>query len=222
MKFEIRNRPDFASLHLELGPGEQIVAESGSMMGMSAGLDMKSNLKGGIMGAARRALSGESLILNTYTSANGQDRLDLCPPSPGDMRHVQMQAETLMLQSGSFCAATPGVEITSKWNGAKGFFSGEGLFLIKASGTGDLFMSSYGAIDCVDVDGSYVLDTSHIVAFDDSLTYSVRTGGMKSLFFSGEGLVCHFSGRGRLWYQTRSAGALAAFLHPFRPAKKGD
>jgi uncharacterized protein (TIGR00266 family) len=133
-----------------------------------------------------------------------------------------MRNETLMLQSGSFHAATPGVEITSKWNGAKGFFSGEGLFLIKTSGSGDLFMSSYGAIEMVEVQGSYVLDTSHIVAFDASLTYNIRTGGMKSLFFSGEGLVCHFSGRGRLWYQTRSAGALAAFLHPFRPQKKGD
>ena len=79
----------------------------------------------------------------------------------------------------------------------------------------------YGAIEVVPVSGSYVLDTGHIVAFESSLTYSVKTGGMKSLLLSGEGLVCHFTGQGKLWYQTRAAGALARFLHAYRPAK-GD
>jgi uncharacterized protein (AIM24 family) len=81
-------------------------------------------------------------------------------------------------------------------------------------------VSSYGAIHPVEVDGGYVVDTGHIVAFDDTLTYRVRSvGGLKSLFFSSEGLVCEFSGRGRLWIQTRNASALAAFLHPFRRVK---
>jgi uncharacterized protein (AIM24 family) len=59
-----------------------------------------------------------------------------------------------------------------------------------------------------------------MVAFTSGLQYNVRKlGGLKSLFLSGEGLVCDFQGRGRLWLQTRNPGALATFLHPFRPVK---
>ena len=84
-------------------------------------------------------------------------------------------------------------------------------------------MASYGAIHEVDVQGSYVVDTSHIVAFDESLTFRVKSSGsMKSLFFSSEGLVCEFSGAGRVWVQTRNAPALAGFLHPFRPVQTND
>jgi uncharacterized protein (AIM24 family) len=67
------------------------------------------------------------------------------------------------------------------------------------------------------------VDTGHVVAFTEGLEYSVsRIGGYKSLFFSGEGLVCRFSGNGRLWIQTRKLGAFARWVYPFRPAKSRD
>ena len=125
-----------------------------------------------------------------------------------------------MVQRGSFCASTTGVTVDTKWGGAKTFFGGEGLLMLKCHGAGDLWVSSYGAIHAVDVKETYTVDTGHIVAFEESLTFTVRkVGGMKSLFFSGEGLVCEFSGTGRLWVQTRNAPALASFLHPFRRVK---
>ncbi|MCA9259613.1 MAG: TIGR00266 family protein, partial [Planctomycetales bacterium] len=107
-----------------------------------------------------------------------------------------------------------------------GFFSGEGLILLKASGTGDLFFNSYGAIMAIDVKGSYVVDKGYVVAFEDSLNYKVRTlpglrtGKLKSLFFSGEGLVCEFSGQGKVWIQTRHVQSYLSWVHAFRPAKK--
>jgi uncharacterized protein (TIGR00266 family) len=98
--------------------------------------------------------------------------------------------------------------------------AGESLIMLRASGTGDLFLSSYGAIHPVRVEGSYIVDTTNIVAFDESLTFRVRPlGGVKSLLFSKEGLVCEFTGTGRLWIQTRSVDSLAAFLHPYRRIK---
>ena len=131
-----------------------------------------------------------------------------------------MTTQAVMVQSGSYCASTPGVTVDSKWGGAKTFFSGEGLFMLRCEGQGDLWMSSYGAIHEVDVQGSYIVDTTHIVAFEESLTFAVRRiGGFKGLFASGEGLVCEFSGHGKLWFQTRSASSLASFLHPFRMVK---
>jgi uncharacterized protein (TIGR00266 family) len=221
MQHEIRNRPDFASLRIGLDKGEQLVTEAGAMMAMSSALKMETNMKGGLLGAAKRALGGESLFLNTYTAEADAQRLELAPSAPGDVLHMPMRGGPVMVQSGGFLAATPGVNVDSKWGGAKTFFGGEGLFMLRCSGSGDLWVSSYGAIHAIDVQGGYVVDTSHIVAFEDTLTFEVRSvGSMKSLFFSSEGLVCQFRGNGRLWMQTRNGSALAAFLHPFRRVKQ--
>jgi uncharacterized protein (TIGR00266 family) len=220
MRHEIHNKPDFASLHVFLDKGEQIVTEAGAMMSMSTDLSMETNMKGGLLGAAKRAMGGESVFMNTYTADAEAQRLDVAPAAPGDILYHPLAGGFVMVQSGSYLCSTPGIEVDSKWGGAKSFFGGEGLFMLKCSGTGDLWMSSYGAIHAVDVTNTYIVDTSHIVAFEDTLTFNVRkVGGLKSLFFSGEGLVCEFSGTGRLWVQTRNASSLASFLHPFRPAK---
>lgn len=220
MQAEIRNRPDYASLHVVLGNGEVVVTETGAMMGMNPKIKLESNLKGGLFAAAKRALSGESLFLNTYTASGDGQRLDLAPSAPGDIEHVHLDGNALVVQRGSFLAATPGVSMDAKWTGAKGFFSGEGLVMLRCSGSGELWLSSYGAIAKVDVDGSYQVDTTHVVAFDEGLEWNVtKVGGLKSLFLSGEGLVVQFNGRGRVWYQTRSAPGLASFLHPFRRVK---
>jgi uncharacterized protein (TIGR00266 family) len=107
--------------------------------------------------------------------------------------------------------------VNSKWGGAKAFFGGEAVIMLKCTGSGDLWLSSYGAIHEVDVEGSYTVDTSHIVAFEDTVDFTIgKTGSMKSLFLSKEGLVCKFTGHGKVWIQTRNAPALASFLHPFR------
>jgi uncharacterized protein (TIGR00266 family) len=223
MQHEIRNKPDFASLHVELAEGEQVVTEAGAMMGMSPGLKMDTNMKGGLLAAAKRAVSGESVFLNTYTATADGQRLDLAPSQPGDMVHVELDGNTVIVQAGSYCACTTGVEVDSKWGGWSSMKAGEGLVMLKCSGTGDLWMSSYGAIHCEQVNGTYVVDTSHVVAFDDSLTFTTRSiGGLKSLFLSGEGRVVEFTGQGRVWFQTRSAPSLAEFLHPFRTVKTSN
>lgn len=220
MDATVKNRPDYASLHVVLARGEQIVTETGAMMGMSPELKLESNLKGGLLAAAKRALTGESLFLNTYTATADGQRLDLAPAAPGDVEHVRLDGDALVVQRGSYLASTPGVTADAKWTGAKGFFSGEGLVMLRCSGHGELWLSSYGAIAQLEVDGSYQVDTSHVVAFDESLEWHVtKVGGVKSLFLSGEGLVVQFAGRGRVWYQTRSAPSLASFLHPFRRVK---
>jgi uncharacterized protein (TIGR00266 family) len=161
------------------------------------------------------------VFLNTYTGTGPGQRIDVAPSSPGDMIHVSMNgSKSVMVQRGSYCASTPGVEVSAKWGGAKAFFGGESLIMLKCTGSGELWLASYGAIHEVDVSGSYVVDTSHIVAFEDTLTFNVtKSGGLKSLFLSKEGLVCNFTGTGKLWIQTRNAPALAGFLHPFRRVK---
>ena len=50
------------------------------------------------------------------------------------------------MQSGSWVASDPTVDVDSAWGGSKSFFSGEGLLLLRCSGHGDLLIASYGAI----------------------------------------------------------------------------
>lgn len=220
----ILQKPDFGLLRLEFeSAGEQVVAESGAMVARSTGVQMKTSMRGGLLGAAKRSmLGGESLFLNTFTSSAAGETLYLAAAAEGDVVHHRVEpGRTLFVQSGSYLAGGPGVVIDTKWQGLRGFFSGEGLFLLKIGGSGDLFLSSYGGIHPVDVTNGYVCDTGHVVAFTEGLDYRVRSvSGLKGLFFSGEGLVCQFSGQGQLWVQTRNPSTLAMFLHPFRRVRQ--
>ena len=117
-----------------------------------------------------------------------------------------------------------GVELTGKWQGARGFFSGKGLVLLKASGTGDIFFNSYGAILEVDVQDEYLVDTGYVVAFEDTLHYEVTTvpgmkvgGKLKSFLFGGEGFVVRYSGQGKVWVQTRAINPFLTWVYPYRP-----
>ena len=159
-----------------------------------AAMDPTITLKAGIRQTLGRAFGGESMVINTFTADRGPGEVIFAPGAPGDAMHYHLDMNTLMVQRGAFVAHTDGVELTGKWQGAKGFFSGKGLVLLQASGTGDLFFNSYGAILEIDVRGEYIVDTGYVVAFENTLNYNVdvlpglKTGGkIKSFLFGGEG-----------------------------------
>jgi uncharacterized protein (TIGR00266 family) len=227
MQSEILHNPDFGTIRVQFDqPGEQWVAEAGAMVARDTAVQMETNMRGGLGSALKRKLlGGESLFQNTFTATQPQQTLWIAPAPEGAIQEIDLQPnQELFLQSGAYLASTAGVQLDTKWQGAKGFFSGEGLFLLRAHGEGRLWFSSYGGIHVVDIGQEYhgyICDTSHMVAFTQGLQYSVnKVGGLKSLFLSGEGLVCNFSGQGRLWMQTRNPGALASFLQPFRPVRR--
>jgi uncharacterized protein (TIGR00266 family) len=222
---EIRHNPDFGLVRVTFDqPGEQVITEAGAMVARDTAIDMKTNMQGGLGGALKRKLlGGESLFQNTFTATAPGQTIWIAPPSEGAVEVIHLQpGMEIFMQSGAYLASTPGVTLDTKWQGAKGFFSG-GLFLVRAYGQGQIWFSSYGGLHAVDIGqqySGYVCDNSHMVAFTAGLQYNVnKLGGLKSLFFSGEGLVCNFQGQGRLWMQTRNPGSLASFLHPFRPVK---
>lgn len=219
--FSIDGRPDYAFLNVSIPAGKTLKVEASAMATMDANLRMATKLGGGL----GRLLTGESIFVNEFTAEGGAARIGIAPASPGDLEHAYLEpGDELFLQNSAFVAASPGLKLESKWQGlVKGFFSGEGLFLIRASGQGDLWFNTFGAMISVDVDGEYTVDTSYIVAFTKGLDYEVgRLGGYKSLFLSGEGLICRFHGKGRLWIQTRQVPAFAAWVWPFRPVKSRD
>lgn len=228
MQHEFLDRPDFGMVLITFDEaGEQIVVESGSMVARETAIQMKTSMKGGLLSAAKRKLlGGESLFMNTFIANAKGDRLYLAPAPEGDLELMEIRpGSDLIIQSGSFVAAEPSVTLDTKWAGFKGFFSGEGLFFLRAFGEGKVFINTYGGIHPIQMSGesTYIVDTSHIVAFTDGLDFKIRkVGGLKSLFLSGEGLVCEFHGRGTLWIQTRNAGSLASWLNAFRPTSTDD
>lgn len=219
-QFRIDGQPDYAFLRVTIPAGETLKVEASAMATMDTHLKMKTKLRGGLS----RFVTGESLFLNEFTAEGGPAEIGIAPGAPGDLRHVYLNEGTVYLQNSAYVASTDGIEVATKWQGlAKGFFSGESLFLIRAQGRGDVWFSSYGGIIEIDVNGDYVVDTGNIVAFTEGLEYNIsKVGGYKSLFFSGEGLVCRFKGQGKVWIQTRKTAAFVAWAWPFRPVKKSN
>ncbi|MBD1877401.1 TIGR00266 family protein [Trichocoleus sp. DQ-A2] len=226
--YEIEHSPAYASLRLDLQANQTVLVESGAMAAMDTCIKMKSKVKGGLMQGIGRMLGGESLFLSEFTAEGRAGQLYVSPGVPGDIQHYYLSGNGLMVQSSGFVAANPSVEIDTKFQGFKGFFSGEALFLLRATGQGDIWFSSYGAIVEIPVAGDYVVDTGYIVAFEDSLQYNVEMlgglsfKGLRTGILGGEGLVCRFRGKGRLWIQSRELYALVNFLNPFRPVKSSN
>jgi len=219
MQFEILYKPAYTLLEVKLEAGERIEAESGAMVYMSPGIEITTKTKGGVLGALTRGLlGGESLFTNTF-SAKSKGVVGLAPPYQGDITHHRLNGETLFIQNGSYIASSPDLSLDTKWGGAKSFFSREGLFLLKMTGAGDAFISSFGAIHEIELKGeSFTIDTGHMVAFTEGLEYNVkRVGGLKSTILSGEGLVAEFRGTGTLYLQTRSMNSFMDWLVPFLP-----
>ena len=215
--FAIKGRPDYSFLEVQIPANETMKVEASSMATMDTNLRMKTKMRGGF----GRFLTGESIFINEFTAEGGAGEIGIAPSLPGDLVHQYLDNNIIYLQNSAFVASSMGIEVESKWQGlTKGFFSGESLFLIRCSGKGDLWFNTYGAIIEIDVEDNYVVDTGNIVAFTDGLDYQISTvGGYKSLFFSGEGFVCRFSGKGKVWIQTRGADAFTSWAHAFRPKK---
>jgi uncharacterized protein (TIGR00266 family) len=216
MDIQIRGNPDQADATISLGGGEAILVESGAMSYMSAHLEVTAKLIGGVLkGVARKFLGGESLFLSEYTAPE-PGFVTISPTCPGSIIQRSLNNESLLLTAGSFLACTPQIELSTQFGGLKAFFSGEGAFVIECRGTGELLFNAYGAVIEREVEGELTVDTGHVVAWEPSLDYEIRgMGGLKQTLLSGEGLVMAFSGRGKIYLQTRYIGGLVGWLNPF-------
>ncbi|MDX1563779.1 MAG: TIGR00266 family protein [Phycisphaeraceae bacterium] len=219
--FEITGRPDYAYLTVQVPADQMLKVEASAMATMDTNLRMKTRLKGGF----RRMLTRESLFINEFTAEGGPGQIQIAPGPLGDLDHVHLEeGEEIFLQNSAYVASTPQVDLQTKWQGfMKGFFSGESFFLIRCVGPGDVWFNTYGAMIRRQVESEYVVDTGHIVAFTPGLEYNIeKFGGYKSLFFSGEGLICRFRGEGQVWIQTRQVPSFAAWVHPYRRVKSNS
>jgi len=223
MKLDIKYGPAYALADVQMDGGDSVQAVSGAMVSMTDGVHIATEMKGGLMAGLRRSvLGGESFFINTF-EAEQVGQITLAPPLPGDIFTIELTG-TLLLQSGSLLGATTDVAFDTKWGGAKTFFSGEGLFLVRCTGSGTVLASSYGAIEerSLGAGEVYTIDSGHVVGFEEGIQYEVKkAGSWKTTFLGGEGLVARLTGPGRIWMQTRSPNEFLNWLVPQLPKQEG-
>ena len=196
------------------------------MVSMSANVELYSQMKGGVFGALKRAVGGESAFVSTLTARGFVGEVTLAPGAPGDVAGIEMQNQTFMVQASSYLAGDTSLVVDTKFGGAKSFLGREGLFLLQVHGAGLLLVSSFGAIHrkTLGPGEQYVIDTGHLVAWEGHMQYTLRKAS-KSGFFrslvSGEGFVAEFTGPGEILIQTRNLAAFAGLLRPFFPSQSG-
>lgn len=222
MRFDISHQPSYAIVDAHMEPGELIRAEGGAMVSMDAGITVETKARGGFLKSlGRSVLGGESFFLNTFRTDTG-GTIRLAPSLPGDMMVMDVTADApLMVQSGAYIAATEGLEVETKWSGAKTFFASEGAVMLRVVGAGQLVVSSFGALDewTLAPGETYTVDTGHLVTMTEGIGFDVRkVGGWKSTLFSGEGLVVDLTGPGTFTTQTRSQDAFLSWLIPRLPS----
>ncbi|MCG8461274.1 MAG: TIGR00266 family protein [Holophagales bacterium] len=219
MKSRIEGGPAFAHLHLELAPGESLVAESDAMASMDSGLDMVAKTNGGFFKAlAKRFFGGESFFVNHFT--NNTDKpcaLVITQGTPGEVRRVDLAGDkdAICLQPGAYLCSTPGLKLGVQWAGIASGIAREGFFRLRVTGQGTLWYGAFGGLLEKQVEGEYIVDTGHLVAYQPHMKLKVQmAGGLLSSFFGGEGLVTRVEGYGKIVLQSRSLSGLAGWLNP--------
>ncbi len=192
------------------------------MIAMSEGLVVETSAhprgaKGGFISGVKRMFAGENFFLNHFTARAPDQTLLIGPGLLGDIVHHRLTEGTLIVQGASWLASTDGVNVDASFQGVgRALLSGEGAFWVKCSGEGEILLSSFGAIYEIDVRDGYVVDTGHIVAFEDTLQFDMGKAGKSWIgsFLGGEGLVCKFRGHGRLYCQSHNPPGFGKLIGP--------
>lgn len=215
MKYEIRYKPAFATLYVTLNPGESITAEAGAMTSMDAQLSMRTQFSGGLIpGLLKKFLGSESLFVNVFTNETQRSlNLVLTQSTVGDIERIDLSQGNICFQPGAFIAHSPGVKMNLQWAGFSSWLAGEGLFKLKLSGTGRAFFGAYGGITKKHVQGEFIVDSGHLVAYEPQLRMQIGlVSGLLGSVTSKEGLVNRLSGQGDIYLQTRSVDGLVRYL----------
>ena len=235
---------DMQIVEIELDPGESVIAEAGAMNYMNDGISFEakmgdgSNPEGGffdkMLSAGKRALTGESLFMTHFTNRGSEkNRVSFSAPYPGKIIPIDLfqTGGEVICQKDAFLCAALGTEIgiTFSRRLGTGFFGGEGFILQRLRGDGLAFVHAGGTvIEKTLTNETLFLDTGCIVAFTSGIDYGVeRAGGLKSMFFGGEGLfLATLRGTGTVWLQSLPFSRMADRIIRYAPSaggkKKGE
>ncbi len=218
MKHEIKYKPSYSMLVVTLEQGEKITAESGAMTYMDPNIEAHTRKREkSFFGSIGLTIFGrQSFWVNDYTASNGQGEVAFVSAPVGDIEPLEVKPDQgYVIQKSSYIASTENVNLDVKWEGfTKGLF-GQGLFMIKVTGNGTLFINTFGAIDkhTLESGQTLIVDNFHLVAFSDTCNYKVtKFGGLKETLLGGEGLVTRITGPGDIYIQTKNLREFVEWL----------
>ena len=228
-------------VEVELDPGESAVAEAGSMMYMTSGVQMetvvgdgsqqRSGVMGALLGAGKRLITGESLFMTVFTNqGSGKQQVAFAAPYPGKILAMDLKqlGGTLICQKDSFLCAAKGVSIGIAFQRkiGVGLFGGEGFIMQKLEGDGLTFCHAGGTVHPVDLAAGQTLrvDTGCLVALQPTVAYDIQfVGKIKTALFGGEGLFfAALTGPGRVWLQSLPFSRMADRIYKAAPAAGGS
>ncbi len=205
-------------LIVNLLEGETITAESGAMTYMDLNIEIhtRKRERSILQSLGLSLIGGQSFWVNDYTAARGQGKVAFASAPVGDIETIEIRPNRgYIIQKSAYIASTQGVDLDVKWEGfTRGLF-GQGLFMLRTTGDGTLFINTFGAIDkhTLNPGENLIVDNFHLVAFSDSCSYKVRKmGGLKETLLSGEGLVTEISGPGEIYIQTKNLREFVEWL----------
>ena len=228
-------------VEVELDPGESAVAEAGSMMYMTPGIQMetvfgdgsqqqRSGVMGALLGAGKRLITGESLFMTVFTNqGSGKQQVAFAAPYPGKILAMDLKqmGGQLICQKDSFLCAARGVSVGIAFQRkiGVGLFGGEGFIMQKLEGDGLTFVHGGGTIHPLELQAGQTLrvDTGCLVALQPSVNYDIQfVGGIKTALFGGEGLFfATLTGPGRVWLQSLPLSRMADRIYKAAPAAGG-
>jgi uncharacterized protein (TIGR00266 family) len=218
MKYEIKYRPSYSLLVVNLAQGDTITAEAGAMTYMSPNIEphTRKREKSLLGSLGLTILGGQSFWVNDYIATNGPGEVAFVAAPIGDIETLEIRPnQGYIIQKSAYIASTESVDLDIKWEGfTKGLF-GQGLFMIKVKGNGTLFINTFGAIDkhTLAPGQTMIVDNFHLVAFSDTCSYKVtKFGGLKETILGGEGLVTQITGPGDIYIQTKNVSEFVGWL----------
>ncbi|MGH9374028.1 MAG: TIGR00266 family protein [Vicinamibacterales bacterium] len=229
-------------VEVELDPGESAVAEAGSMMYMTPGINMEtvfgdgSQQRGGgvmnaLLGAGKRLLTGESLFMTVFSNtAASKQQVAFAAPYPGKILAMDLKTlgGQLICQKDAFLCAARGVSIGIAFQRkiGVGLFGGEGFIMQRLDGDGLCFVHAGGTVHPIDLQAGQTLrvDTGCLVALQPSVAYDIQfVGKIKTALFGGEGLFyAALTGPGRVWLQSLPLSRMADRIYKAAPAAGGS
>ncbi|RJS76263.1 TIGR00266 family protein [Candidatus Bathyarchaeota archaeon] len=218
MKYDIKYKPSYSMLVVNLEQGEKIIAESGALTYMDPNIEVHTRKREkSFLGSLSLAIFGrQSFWVNEYTASNGPGEVAFVSAPVGDIETLEVKPnQGYVIQKAAYIASTENVDLDVKWEGfTKGLF-GQGIFMIKAKGDGTLFINTFGAIDkhTLKPGQTLIVDNFHLVAFSDTCNYKVtKFGGLKETLLGGEGLVTRITGPGDVYIQTKNLREFVEWL----------
>jgi uncharacterized protein (TIGR00266 family) len=218
LKFEVKYKPSYAMLVATLEQGETITAEAGALTYMDPTIEVHTRKREkSLLGTLGLSLiGGQSFWVNDYTATNSSAEIAFVAAPVGDIKQLDIAPGSgYVIQKSAYVASTSGIDLDVKWEGfTKGLF-GQGLFMLKAAGSGQMFINTFGAIDThtLKPGQTLIVDNFHLVGFSESCSYKVtRLGGLKETLLSGEGLVTQITGPGDVHIQTKNMKEFTEWL----------